>query len=176
MYLPRRHYRRLLLPPGWVALGFLLLLGCQALVSQLIRRQIECITQLTMPILEKVAKEKYSDLSPYCFCKPLADIKTTTRWQNAQLIGNSLRFPVNKTALEAAVQATQADAGHARGVRVFFRPTATYGSLVSLLDMMNRLNQRKYWLDIEHRPVTFYIVNDKAVKTRRTPETNLTYY
>ncbi len=176
MHLPRRHYRRLLLPPGWVALGFLLLLGCRMLVSQLTKHQIECVMQLTMPILEKVAKEKSNDLSPYCFCKPLAGIKITTHWQNAQLIGNSLSYSVNKAALEAAVQATQADKGHARGVRVYFRPTATYGSLVSLLDMMNRLNQRRYWLDIEHRPVTFYVVNDKAVKIRRIPETELTYY
>lgn len=33
LFLPRRYYRRLLLPLGWVALGFLLLLGCQALLS-----------------------------------------------------------------------------------------------------------------------------------------------
>jgi len=36
MYVPRRHYRRLLLPPGWVALRFLLLLGCQVLLAAVV--------------------------------------------------------------------------------------------------------------------------------------------
>ncbi|MGI4736024.1 MAG: hypothetical protein ACRYG7_12685 [Janthinobacterium lividum] len=51
MFLPRRHYRRLLLPPGWVALGFLLLLGCLALLSHRQQLRLENVLQLTMPRL-----------------------------------------------------------------------------------------------------------------------------
>ncbi|MGI4862296.1 MAG: hypothetical protein ACRYFZ_00115 [Janthinobacterium lividum] len=165
MYVLRRPYRRLLLPPGWVALGFLLLLGCQLLLIDK-RLQPENVLQLTMPTLENMAKDKYGKIPSYCFCKPLASIRATTRWQNAQLSGNSLSYPVNRAALEGAVQAMQADEGHARGVRVYFGPTAAYSNLVSLLDLMNRLNQPMYWLDIEHRPVTFYAINAKALKAK----------
>ncbi len=83
---------------------------------------------------------------------------------------------VSKARIEAAVLAIQADEGHARGVRVHLRRGATYGNVVSLLNMMLRLDHPRYWLDVEHQPTIFYIVNGKAVKTRRTSSTELTYY
>ena len=164
----RRHSRRLLLPPGWVALGFLLLIGCHVLLKNGTRLLPKNVVQLTMPVLEKIAAEKCKNGDPYVyfFAKPLASIKTATHWQDAAFIGKPYCDSVSKTRVEAMVLATQADFGHARGIRVHFGKGATYGNLVSLLDMMPRLNQKKYWLDIEHQPATFYVVNDKAVKTR----------
>jgi hypothetical protein len=177
MYMPRRHYRRLLLPPGWVALGFLLLLGCQLVVKNRTRVLPENVVQLTMPVLEKVAEEKYKNVDPYVylFAKPLARIKTATHWQDATFIGKPYPGSMNKARVEAMVLATQADFGHARGIRIRLGKGATYSNLVSLLDVMMWLNQKKYWLDIEHQPTTFYVVNDKAVKTSRIMEARMTY-
>ena len=178
MYVSRRHSRRLLLPPGWVTLGFLLLLGCQIIIINKQWLQPKNVLQLTMPLLERIAEEKRRDgeLDTYLFSKPLASIKTATSWQNASLVGKLLSDSVNEAKIKAAVLALQADEGHARGVRVHFGSSATYRNLASLLDMMLRLNQPRYWLDIEHQPTTFYIVNGRAVKTRKSPRTKLTYY
>jgi len=169
MYLPRRHSRRLLLPPGWVALGFLLLLGCQLLRLDK-RLRLENVLQLTMPMLERMAEEKQKEGVPnvYLFSKPLARIKTATRWQDARLVGKHASDSVSIAIIKATVLAVQADMGHARGVRVRLGSSATYSNLVSLLDMMLRLKRPKYWLDIEHQPATFYMVNSKAVKTKGT--------
>ena len=52
-YLPRRHRRRLLLPPGWVALAGLLLLGCLALRPWQERLKRQVVLELTMPPLNK---------------------------------------------------------------------------------------------------------------------------
>jgi hypothetical protein len=178
MYLSRRHYRRLLLPPGWVALGSLLLLGCQVLLTH--RRQLlpKAVLQLAMPVLEKVAakQQRKGNSTGYLFSNPLASIKTATHWQDAALIGRPAKDSVSEAAIEAMVTAMQADNGHARGVRVRLSTGATYSNLVSLLAMMNRLNQPKYWFAIEHQPLTFYAVNDKAVKSRRLPTSQLIYY
>jgi len=178
MHVPRRHSRRLLLPPGWVALGFLLLLGCQVLLAHRRQLQLYSVMQLNMPLLEKLAEEKRKKGGPdsYIFSKPLANIKTTTHWRNASFIVKPRRDSVNEAIIKSAVLAIQADEDHARGVRIRFGRGATYSSLMNLLDMMLRLNQPMYWLDIEHRPTTFYIVNGKAVKAKKTPAIRLTYY
>jgi len=167
MHLPRRHYRRLLLPLGWVALGCLLLLGCQLLVLDSARRLPKNVLQLTMPVPKKIAQEHDDDARLPYFSTPLTSIKTATHWQDAFLTGKPTSDSVSEIAAAAMVRAIQADNGHARGVRVYFRRTATYGSLVVLLDRMIRLRQKKYWLDIEHQPMTFYVINDKAVRTQR---------
>jgi hypothetical protein len=177
MYVPRRHTRRLLLPPVWVALGFLLLLGCQVLQIDK-RLRPENVLQLTMPMLEKVArgKQKAGEPYTYLFTSPLASIKTATHWQETTLVGKPANDLVKEAAIEASVLAIQADKSHARGVRIRLGGSATYRNLVSLLDIMLRLDHQRYWLDIEHRPTTFYIVNGKAIKTRKIPTTELTYY
>jgi hypothetical protein len=167
MYTLRRHYRRLLLPPGWVALGFLLLMGCRLLLIDRARLLPENALQLTMPVLAKIAAAHDDTSVPQYFSNPLTSIKTATRWQDASLIGKPISDSINEATVEALVRAIKADSGHARGVRVHFGQAATYGSLVALLDMMLRLEQHKYWLDIEHRPMTFYVINDRAVRTHR---------
>ncbi len=164
MYVPRRHSRRLLLPPGWVALGFLLLLGCQALLAH--RRQISVYhkLELAMPIPENMAAKTYH--APYvkAFTKPLADIKPATRWNIINLNGRKLHDFVNSALIATAMQGIDADATQAAGVKICFQTGATYGNVVAMLDLMNRLSYPRYWLDIEHQPTAFYAVNSQAVK------------
>jgi hypothetical protein len=163
MHAPRRHSRRLLLPPGWVALGFLLLLGCQALLAH--RRQLrqESMLQLTMPYTEAQAKKRHQEGVSYSvmFYMPLSYVSTRRNWHTAQLIGKPMNDFINIELVEKAVRTIQADTSHVGSVRVYLHPGASYASLVYLLDMMNRLNQREYWFDIEHQPATFYIVTRK---------------
>ena len=59
-----------------------------------------------------------------------------------------------------------ADTGHAGGVRIRFLPGATYANLVKVLDIMNYTNQKKYWLDIQHKPVTLYAITEKQLPER----------
>ncbi len=164
MYAPRRYSRRLLLPPGWVALGFLLLLGCQALLAH--RRQLRQYgaIQLTMPVPEKMAVKYPTYYGIALFPSLWSRIKRETRWDNINLNGGKLNDFVNDVVTANAVQAVRIDTAHARGVRIYFRPGTTYRNLVSVLDLMNRLEHPRYWLDIEHSHTVFYVVNKKAIK------------
>jgi len=172
MFLPRRCYRRLLLPPGWLALGFLLLLGCLALMSHERQLSVETILQLTMPLSKKKVEERRRAGEPYyqLFSNPLDSLNTTTHWYNVNFDGAALNDFINKAAVETVVPAMKADTSHAKGVRIYFRQGATYGNLVSLVDLMNRLRYRYYWFDIEHHPTTFYVVNNQAARRRESAE------
>lgn len=148
MYAPRRYTHRLLLPPGWVALGFLLLLGCQALQTHRWQMKVDYKLELPMPILERVAaKYPVGDIMRK-FSKPLSQVRRETHWHTVHFNGGKLNHFINNAVITNAVRSMQAEAANASGVRVCFQPGTTYAELVNLVDLMNRLSQRRYWLDI----------------------------
>lgn len=185
MHAPRRHTRRLLLPPGWVALGFLLLLGCQALLAHRRQLQVPNILRLQMPIPERMATALNHNAYAKdfkLFTKPLADIKPETRWNTINFNGKKLNDFVNGATVATAVQSADADTVHATGVKVYFQSGTTYSSLVAILDLMKRTGHQSYWFDIEHQPTAFYIVNEQAIKREEdglekvTPSKTMTCY
>jgi hypothetical protein len=164
---PRRVRRRLLLPPGWVALGFLLLLCCQAIQpweQQL--RQIS-VLQLTMPKLKPTSTdiEEYGKEYQIAY-KPLAELNKVRPWHDAEFKGEELRDFFSAAATESAVRKIIADTSHVGGVRVRFLPGATYANLVKVLDILTYTNQKKYWLDIRHQPITFYAITTEQEKRK----------
>lgn len=164
MYVPRRHSRRLLLPSGWVALGFLLLLGCQVLLAHRRQMSVYYKLELTMPIPEKMAAKYPAYDGIQQFSNLLSHINRETQWGRVDFNAKKLNDFISDAMTTNAVQAVRADTAYARGVRIYFRPGTTHGNLVSVLDLMNRLGCQIYWLDIEHSPTVFYVVNKKAFK------------
>jgi len=169
MYAPRRHTRRLLLPPGWVALGFLLLLGCQALLAH--RRQLrqERILPLLMPMSKqdttglsahRRAKIPFLDFS-YAGHRSKAELDTAIHWCNFSLTGVRSADSTTAQRIFATIKTMQVDTLHARGIRVRFHRNAAYANLVQILDMMNEANQKVFWFDIQQRPAVFYILTRK---------------
>ena len=49
-----------------------------------------------------------------------------------------------------------ADSEHCGGVRIRFASNAQYKQLVSVLDIMNRENIKKYWLGMRFETTTLY--------------------
>ncbi|RZK25929.1 MAG: hypothetical protein EOO63_15360 [Hymenobacter sp.] len=86
-------------------------------------------------------------------------------WYQYKLI-NSGQDSVEFTKIEAAVKTIQADTGHAGGVQVKLGERVPYSELVALLDMMLRLDQKRYWLDILHQPTTFYAITPRPLTLR----------
>ena len=179
MLVPRRMRRRLLLPPGWVALGFLLLLGCQALQPWAGRLRQWNALQLTMfPLkadtstsyfrfLKKYPEHKLKkEFNPYV--TPLQNVAANTLqkmrpWHNVEFNGNRLADFLSAATTESAIRKIIADTSHAGGVRIRFLPRATYANLVKVLDIMNYTNQKKYFLDIHHQPTTLYAITDEPL-------------
>ena len=171
MIIPRRVRRRLLLPPGWVALGFLLLLACQALQPWARQLKRWNVLQLTMPVLRpdtsfinfyKRARIPYRD---YASESPnrLAKLRP---WHDAEFRGASLADFLNAAVTESAVRSIIADSSRAGGVRIRFWPGATYANLVNVLEVMNHTGQRKYWLDIRNHPTTLYAITDEPTSVK----------
>jgi hypothetical protein len=176
MMKPRRVHRRLLLPPGWVALGFLLLLGCQALQPWHGQLKLWNVLQVTMPPLKAntsylrflkslPASKIRNKFDPYA--TPLPTISTSVLqnlrpWHTVEFSGHRVADFLSEAAVESATRKIIADTGHAGGVRVRFRPGATYANLVSVLDIMLYTDQKKYFLDIHHQPVTLYAITSPS--------------
>jgi len=167
MYVPRRHSRRLLLPPGWVALGFLLLLGCQALLAH--RRQFQqyAVMQLTMPAIKPdtaMARFMTKDYDmPY---RPLSELDAARKWRTVDYWGRFLTDADNGQYIKAAVQIIKADSAHDGGVRICFHEHATYANLVEVLGIMDICKQPRYFLDIRYQPITLYAITNKYVPVK----------
>lgn len=162
MKMPRRVRRRLLLPPGWVALGFLLLLGCQLLQQWERKLRQMSVLQLTMPKLKLTpADSENYDKEYRIVYKPLAELNKLRPWHNTDFRGSRLLDFLNANATESSIKRIIADTSQAGGMRIRFWPGATYANLVSVLDVMNYTGQKKYWLDIRHYPTTLYAITTK---------------
>lgn len=159
MYVPRRHSRRLLLPPGWVALGFLLLLGCQVLLAHRRQLRLPNVIQLQMPPWKPNKGNNWG--VPVYGSK--TELNSFRPWRDAEFTGAPVNDFINAASAETAVEAINADTSRAGGVRIRFGRQATYSNLIKVLDMMNYLNQKRYWLDIRHNPTTLYAITNKYV-------------
>lgn len=174
---PRRFRRPLLLPPGWVALGWLLLLGCLVLQSHWRQLRQANLLQLTMPPLKPKASlvafyrmhgkgQATADYNSYVDVgdkNALVRIDRMRPWHTINFIGQPFADFRGAQEMESAIRAINADSSRAGGVRIHFQANASYASLVKVLDIMNSANQKKYWLDIRHRPATLYAITDKLL-------------
>lgn len=162
MVVPRRVRRRLLLPPGWVALGLLLLLGCQALQPWAGRVRLWNVIQLTTPKLKPTKKDLKAYGKEYQLpYKSRAELNKVRPWHDVEFKGETLADFLSAAATESAIRKIIADTSHAGGVQIRFSSGATYANLVMVLDIMNYTDQKKYWLDIYHEPITLYAITLK---------------
>jgi hypothetical protein len=160
MRMPRRVHRRLLLPPGWAALGFLLLLGCQALRQRAIRQWN--VLQVTMPALRIDKSASWSTV----VYQPPAQLASFRRWHDVKFTGESLADFWSVAAAESATRQLIADTIHAGGVRIHFLAGSTYANLIKALDIMLYTDQKKYWLDIRHQQLTLYAITMERERKR----------
>jgi len=154
----------LLLPPGWVALGFLLLLGCQALQPWRGQLRLWNMLQVTMP--SRLPDSFWRDYPPFYASRQLAQFRP---WHEVKLVGQLLPDFLSLNQLAAASRAIKLDTLRAGGVRVRFGPGATYANLVQVLDCMLYTGQQKYWWDIRSKPTVFYAITDKWVPPSSSP-------
>jgi hypothetical protein len=84
-------------------------------------------------------------------------------WRDAEFTGALINDFVNAAFIETAIKSIKADTSQAGGVRIRFGQHAAYSNLIRVLDMMNYLNQKRYWLDIRHNPTTLYAITNKPL-------------
>ncbi|MFD2785250.1 hypothetical protein [Hymenobacter rubripertinctus] len=155
--LPRRHRRRLLLPPGLLALAWLLWLGCVA-VPQLRGMKQQTVMQITMPPLLESGNLSWG--RPYD--ASVLELEHFRPWQNFKLTGNLWLDYFDLRTLLAAYRQLHSFPNDEDGIRVTLGPQSTYGHLVQLYDWANQYELKRYWLDIRHEPITFYLYTVKG--------------
>ena len=181
LHLPRRYRRRLLLPPGLVALAGLLLLGCLALRPWQERLKQRSVIELTMPprpisdlVRPNVQEMGFTDCiwpqengpePRYSLMPHYRRWFTLTLGQNRQ--ADSLAMRKLKALLHRAGKRPNWGSS---GLRIFFSPKTHYSSVVEVLGLMNQFCVGQYFLDIYHMPVTFYALTIKPMRCPPMPE------
>ncbi|GAA4357180.1 hypothetical protein GCM10023185_21720 [Hymenobacter saemangeumensis] len=149
LYLPRRHRRRLLFPPGLLALAGLLWVGCVALGPWLNELQPKRVLQLTMPIVLSQGMPK-NELDLGFYMPSPAEAQVYGPWLNASFTGNlesDTREQVRVAALISTMR-IHTDSG----VRILFFPGSHYEQLVFVLNELAGNNIRRYWVDFHKSP------------------------
>ncbi len=154
-YLLRRHRHHLLLPPGWVALAGLLLLGYLALRPWQERLTRRCALQLTMPIRPRPGDSKSIVKN---FAPNLDTLRKYYSWYQTHLSGNPDQDSLLQEQFVLALHRIEADTLHGGVLSIQLGANARYANLVFLLDLMLRENVTRYWLDITRQPTMFYIL------------------
>ena len=148
LYLPRRHHRRLLLPPGLLTLAGLLLVGCLALRPWQERLTQRSVLELTMPV-------RYGHSTINNVFEP-NELTKFNDWYDTYFDGSRSGDARHALGIIRQVAAMQAMPLRDQRLRVQLGSQATYSELVFLLDAMARFNIKKYVLDVNHGPTTFY--------------------
>ncbi|WP_460620901.1 hypothetical protein [Hymenobacter tenuis] len=152
--LPRRHHRHLLLPPGLVALAWLLLLGCLALPS-IIPRQAVMEIRLFNP--------KGPQGCLVGFPTP-QQIDKWGPWQNITVSSNEWAGYFDMRMVESVCLFIKEDIPEQRALRVYFDESTSYNTLIQLLDIPIRMGIHKHWLDLRRPPFTFNLLgNDPPI-------------
>ena len=159
--LPRRHRRRLLLPPGRLALAGLLLLGCLALRPWQEQAKIHGVISLAVPICEP-----HPILPTIRFLVPNPNTMCERRFRHdAFLNGNDIHDQPQYRRIVAAIRFITADKKHNGLVCVRLTSTARYENMVALLDLMERMNLRQHWFDFTRKPTAFYVFSSREVRS-----------
>lgn len=178
MYLPRRHARRLLLPPGWVALGFLLLLGCQLIMrAQRLQAKPQRVIRLVIPKLkEDTAIINLTHTPAY---KSLSELNKLRKWQTIEFTGEPIHDFFKVTEANSAFTKLDFINCPTGGIRLHFQPSTSYATLVGILSVYQEKDQPFYWggseqdmetgllhvhwnwLDVRHKPLAFYAVTKR---------------
>ena len=152
--LRRRHRRRLLFPPGLLALAGLLWLGCVAIRSWQEELMRKSVVQLTIPSLHIDKNSPFYSNSPVLLSPRALD--RFRLWHDVYFNGQRHNDSINLLKLNRTVAYMQAHASRNNGIRIRFSPNAKYTHLIAALNSMLKYDVQKYWLDIKHQPTALY--------------------
>ena len=156
-HLPRRHRRRLLLPPGLVALAGLLLLGCLALRPWQEQAKVHGVISLTVPI-----HEPHPTLPTVRFLVPDPDTMCERRFRHDTFLnGSPIHDQPEYRRIVTAIHTITTDKEHNGLVCVRLATSARYENMIAMLDLMERMHLHKHWFDFTRKPTAFYVLSGR---------------
>lgn len=161
-HLPRRHRRKLLFPPGLLALAWLLWLGCVqvgASREKLMRRTVVQMTMPPKPTSDTIYSTTYYNgvqTIPFLY----SQLYKLYHWQDIHLNGDAANDSISALAVSKTIKTMRADTIPNCGIRVRFTSKVRYKTFIRLLDLMALNNQKKYLFDMYHGPFAVYVPVD----------------
>jgi hypothetical protein len=185
MRIPRRKRRRLdwpdALPSGWFAAWLGMLLGFCHIMFPVPADEVPAgihwpttfgascdggMLRLSLPPLHPgtIGQESWD----WVYKTPAA-LDTLKCWQDITFTGEAITdFMAFATAIQS-VKLVEADWNDTGGVRIYFQPQATFSSLVAMLDVLPKLNQKRYWFAINDEPLILYVIHSKGAPSPVQP-------
>jgi len=160
MYFLRRYRRKLLFPPGLLALGFLLLLGCMQLARNK-KLQTQHILKLTvMPRCDGPASF-FDDGSASRWCYTQQEIEALRIWHDYPFTDHAFsNWWVIQTAQQSLCRLRKFP-NSVNGIRFRFYSDASYSEVVKVLDILKRNNWRQYAVDNCGKTLTIYVLTEE---------------
>ena len=161
---PRRHRRRRLFPPGLLALAGLLWLGCLAVKQHERQWRPKYVLALTMPTvpIDGVLYPGYGEDKENSrqSVRTYNQLNTLYSWEIVRLNGRDTHDASAISGVLKSVLRQRNDTIPNCGILIHFSSETHYESIVKLINLMNVLNQKKYYFDIHHGLPKLYILVD----------------
>lgn len=165
-YLPRRHRRQLLFPPGLLGLAGLLWLGCVVIGQWQEQLKRKVVMQLSMPLLHPPQDSAHEDEEYNVFSPDR--LTPFSAWHDTYFNGLNKNDSTSATRLTCKAANMQADPLLDQRIRVRFGPRAKYAELVFVLNTMLKYRISRYALDIRHTPTTLYAFTVSPLPPKKT--------
>ncbi|UYZ64772.1 hypothetical protein [Hymenobacter weizhouensis] len=168
--IPRRSRRRLLFPPGLLALAWLLWLGCAAL-PQMRGMERTYVLQIRIPnssicnLFTNNPLITREGIDPFCYSQKRLDSLFKLNGYNLFLSGNLWQdYYHYRLASNLAVQPTNRDIY----IRLHFPQITTYSHFVQFFDQLTVNDLNHYWCDMRQDSILLHIVNLRRYHVRNT--------
>ncbi|AHJ96825.1 hypothetical protein Hsw_1230 [Hymenobacter swuensis DY53] len=151
LYLPRRHRRHLLFPPGLLALAGLLWLGCVA-VPRMVRP--------TQYVKEVAFFSLYAPAFPFGGFPTPQEVEDFGPWKSIILSGNPWTEYFDMKIVESASLSLVEEQTEHRALHVYFNESTSYATCIQLWDICSRLGIKRYWIDWRKLPFSFNLLGN----------------
>jgi hypothetical protein len=152
LYIPRRHRRKLLLPPGLLALAFLLLVGC-GVIAPIAKERTKAFLRITMPELRPTTDE-YERIS-------VQNLASMRQWESFEITGSKLFDCFNWQQAKQRIKALQQTPDTIHGVKIHFGQNAKYLYIIKSLSYLIEVDAKSYVLDIRIPVTTLYVLGKR---------------
>ncbi|WP_324671556.1 hypothetical protein [Hymenobacter sp. GOD-10R] len=162
MYFPRRYRRKLLFPPGLLALSVLLLLGCMRIAKDQRFRPQYVLQFSTMLNCDK----NYSILdngliSRWCYTQQ--ELGALRIWRDYSFTSNAFSNWWIIQASQQHLDKLQRFPNSVDGIRFCFGSDAFYGNVIQVLDMLTKQKKDRYIVDNRGKMLTIYAFAEEIV-------------
>lgn len=151
LYIPRRHRRKLLLPPGLLALAFLLLVGC-GVIAPIVKERTKAVHQAAFPPSRSSANNNWPTTQ---------QLVNRRQWESFEITGNKLFDWLNWQQAQQRIKESVNNLDTLKGTRIYFHQESKYRYIITALDYMHRVSVERYTFDLRSTVPTLYVLDGK---------------